>query len=339
MLLAALAVSAGQAIFAGKGGCVACHSVGGRGGSVGPDLSMIGLTRTTESLRLALVDPDAEIYREYLSVEVTTRRGETVTGIALNEDDLSVQVRDAAGNPRAFLKEDLAGVRRLERSLMPSFATRLTAAELDGLVAYLRTLRGSRPTGPAPPREPSRVAESTAWLTRPDRDADERPDTLLRAIRIPQGATVADVGAGLGYFTPRLSRAVGPAGHVVAVDLQQEMLDRIGALHLSNVSTVLGGESDPRLAAQSVEWILLANSYHEFAQPALMLAALRRALKPGGCLVILEYKQEDASLPISPSHRMTIRQLRAEVETAGFTLERILDFLPIQHGLVFTVQK
>ena len=316
-------------------GCLACHSIGGRGASVGPDLSMVGLTRTPESLRLALVDPSAEIYREYLTVVIATRRGETVEGIALNEDDLSIQLRDASGNPRAFLKQNLVSVRRVERSLMPSFAGRLKASELDELVAYLRTLRGSMPTGAAPPREPARVMESTAWLTRPDRDADERPDTLLAALRIPEGATVADVGAGLGYFTPRLARLVGARGQVLAVDLQQQMLDRIAALKLENVRLVLGGESDPHLAPQTIDLVLLANSYHEFALPAVMLAALRRALKPGGRLVVVEYALEDSSLPISPAHRMSLRQIRAEVEAAGFTLERILDFLPIQHGLVF----
>ena len=93
---------------------------------------------------------------------------------------------------------------------------------------------------------------------------------------------MADVGAGLGYFTPRLARLVGARGRVLAVDLQQQMLDRIAALKLENVRLVLGGESDPHLAPQAVDLVLLANSYHEFAQPAVMLAALKRSLKPGG---------------------------------------------------------
>ena len=143
LLLALGDAAAGRAVFVGKGACVNCHSVENRGGSVGPDLSEIGLRRSPESLRLALVDPNAEIYEEYLTVVAVTKRGQRVEGIALNEDDLSIQLRDAGGNPRSFLKENLREVRREERSLMPSYASKLSAAEIDNLIAYLRTLRGA----------------------------------------------------------------------------------------------------------------------------------------------------------------------------------------------------
>src|SRR5215471_6004992 len=153
LLLALLLVSndaaAGKAIFEGKGACVRCHSIENRGGSLGPDLSEIGIRRTPESLRRSLVDPDAEIYEEYLTVVATTKQGQRVEGIALNEDDISIQLRDPAGNPRSLLKENLKDLHREERSLMPSYARKLTSAEIDRLVAYLRTLRGA-PITPAP---------------------------------------------------------------------------------------------------------------------------------------------------------------------------------------------
>src|SRR5258706_7427761 len=90
--------AAGKAIFDGEGGCAACHSIGDRGASLGPDLGAIGITRSAKSLRLALVDPDAEISKEYFTVVVETKRGQTIRGLALNEDDLSIQVRDINGN-------------------------------------------------------------------------------------------------------------------------------------------------------------------------------------------------------------------------------------------------
>src|SRR5712691_8439980 len=127
LLLALDDASAGKAIFYGKGGCVNCHSIQNRGGSVGPDLSEIGIRRTPESLRLAIVDPDAEIYNEYFTVIAVTKLGQRIEGIALNEDDISIQLRDARGNLRSFLKENLKELRREQRSLMPSYASKLSA--------------------------------------------------------------------------------------------------------------------------------------------------------------------------------------------------------------------
>ena len=114
--------AAGKALFEGKGGCLNCHALDGQGGSLGPELDKIGLMRAPETLRLALVDPNAEVFKEYLTVVVVTKRGQTIQGIVLNEDDLSIQIRDIEGNPRSFLKDDLRSVRRENRSLMPSFA-------------------------------------------------------------------------------------------------------------------------------------------------------------------------------------------------------------------------
>src|SRR6476659_4377880 len=187
VLLALGDTAAGRMLFLGKGGCVKCHSIENRGGSVGPNLSEIGLSRGPESLRLAIVDPDAEIYEEYFTVVAVTKGGQRIEGIALNEDDLSIQLRDAGGNPRSFLKENLTELKREERSLMPSYASKLSASEIGNLIAYLRTLKGA-PVAPRSgierTREIARVSENLTWLTRPDRDADERPETLLDALQI-----------------------------------------------------------------------------------------------------------------------------------------------------------
>ncbi|MSV29486.1 MAG: methyltransferase domain-containing protein, partial [Bryobacterales bacterium] len=332
--------AAGRAVFMGKGGCVTCHTVENRGGSVGPELSEIGLRRAPESLRLSIVDPSSEIYREYFTVSAVTRNGQRIEGIALNEDDLSIQLRDAGGNPKSFLKENLKDLRREERSLMPSFSTTLSPAEIEHVVAYLRALRGVPGTQRPRTREIARVSENITWLTRPSRDGNERPELLLDALQIQEGATVADLGAGTGYFTWRLARRVGPRGKVIAVDIQRQMLDLVSEevkKHaLANVELVLGGPGDPQLPEGAVDLVLIANAYHEFSDPEAIMASVRRSLKPDGRVVLVEYSKENPRIPISELHRMSFAEIRSEVEAAGFELTRVLDFLPMQHALIFT---
>jgi putative heme-binding domain-containing protein len=333
--------AAGKAIFDGKGGCGACHSIGDRGASLGPDLGDIGITRSTRSLRLSLIDPDAEILREYYTVIVVSKRGEIIRGLALNEDDLSIQIRDINGNPRSFLKDDLKSTWREPRSLMPSYATRLSSSEIDDVVAYLRTLKGPPvPTGAKRTRQPNHAYSDVSFLNRIGRDAEERPDSLVNALEIPVGASVAEVGSGTGYFTWRLAQQVGPTGKVFAVDVQQKMLDvtaeTIKKHQLSNVELVLGGENDPHLPAASLDLVLIANAYHEFSEPETMLAALNRSLRSSGRLVIIEFAEGHPFGPQDRAERMTINQIRAEIEPIGFELDRVLDLIPIQHGLIFT---
>jgi putative heme-binding domain-containing protein len=343
VLIAMGDAAAGRAIFVGKGGCVNCHSIENRGGSVGPDLSEIGLRRAPESLRLAIVDPSAEIYQDYLTVVAVTKLGQRIEGITLNEDDLSIQLRDAGGNPRSFLKENLKEVRREERSLMPSYALKFSAVEIENLTAYLGTLRGATAaphSGVSRTREIARVSENLTWLTRPERDGEERPETLLDALQIPRGATVVDLGAGAGYFTWRLAQRVGPQGKVLAVEVQRQMLDLIAEearkRSLTNVELVLGGEHDPRLPEAAVDLVLIANSYHEFSDPEPMMAAVLRCLKPDGRVAIVEYSKENARAPVAGPHKMSFVEIRSEIESMGFQLKRVLDFLPMQHGLIFT---
>jgi putative heme-binding domain-containing protein len=333
--------AAGRAIFDGKGGCGACHSIGDRGASLGPDLGDIGIRRPAKSLRLSLIDPDAEIYKEYYTVVIVTKRGETIRGLALNEDDLSIQIRDINGNPRSFLKDDLKTDRREQRSLMPSFATRLSAPEIDDVVAYLRTLKGPPIDAAAKrTRQPNHAYSDVSFLNRIGRDAEERPDSLVNALDIPVGAVVAEIGSGTGYFTWRLAEKVGPAGKVFAVDLQQKMLDLTAEVikkrRLPNVELVLGAENDPHLPPGSIDLVLIANAYHEFSEPEAMLGAIKRILKPDGRLVIIEFAEGHPFGPQDRAERMTIVQIRSEIEPAGFELDRVLELLPIQHGLIFT---
>ena len=177
------------------------------------------------------------------------------------------------------------------------------------------------------------------WLERSEREKEEAPESALDQMGVQRGLTVADIGAGTGYFSIRLARRVGPTGRVYANDVQPEMLDRIRQksekLDLRNIETVLGSEADPKLPAGKMDLILMVDVYHEFSQPQRMLDAIRTALKPDGRLVQLEYRKEDPTIPIRPDHKMSIPEVKTEVEAEGFKLEKVLDTLPRQHLFIF----
>jgi ubiquinone/menaquinone biosynthesis C-methylase UbiE len=181
------------------------------------------------------------------------------------------------------------------------------------------------------------------WLVRPEREAEEAPDAALdsinAAIGIAKGATVADIGAGVGYFTWRLAARIGPAGKVYAVDIQQAMLDQLrknmAARKLANYEAVLGAADDPRLPAGRIDLALLVDVYHEFSQPQKMLRKIRASLAPDGRMVLLEYRKEDPQVPILPAHKMSVAEVKAEIEPEGFRLEKTLENLPRQHILIF----
>ena len=178
------------------------------------------------------------------------------------------------------------------------------------------------------------------WLERTEREIEEEPETALNAIGIAPGSTVADVGAGSGYFAVRMARRVGAQGRVYANDLQPEMLamlaSRLQKEGVPNVTLVQGTVDDPKLPAASIDLILLVDVYHEFSQPQIMLRRMREALKPGGRLVLLEYRKEDPSVPIRPEHKMSVAEAKLEVEAEGYTLSRVDSALPRQHILIFT---
>lgn len=178
------------------------------------------------------------------------------------------------------------------------------------------------------------------WLERPEREREERTDLLLAALELKPGQVVADVGAGSGYFTWRMARQVGPAGRVYAVDIQPEFLDQLASAMqrrgvAAQVTTVLGTTTDPRLPAGTCDLILLVDVYHEFDHPHEMTAAMIRALKPDGRLVIVEYRGEDPAVPIKAAHKMAAAQVRREMAGHAVRFEANLTVLPWQHILVF----
>lgn len=176
------------------------------------------------------------------------------------------------------------------------------------------------------------------WLDRPEREAEEHPEEALDALKLKPGMIVADVGAGTGYMTLRMARRVGAAGKVYAVDIQPEMLRRLRAnaaqAKLTNIETVLGTESDPRLPAGQIDLILLVDVYHELSHPREMVRHFREALKPDGRLVLLEYRKEDPSIPIKPLHKMSIDEVREELGADGFHMRQVIETLPRQHILI-----
>src|SRR4051812_2315842 len=140
-------------------------------------------------------------------------------------------------------------------------------------------------------------AAGADWLDRPERIEEEEPDRALDVLKIQKGAVVADVGAGSGYMTEKLSKRVGPTGMVYANDIQPEMLRLLGVRlktrKITNVTLVQGQPDDPKLPAATLDLELLVDVYHEFSAPQVMLRHLRDALKPTGRLVLLEYRKED----------------------------------------------
>jgi ubiquinone/menaquinone biosynthesis C-methylase UbiE len=181
-------------------------------------------------------------------------------------------------------------------------------------------------------------ASGADWLDRHERESEEHPDAALDALGIKPGMVVADVGAGTGYMTLRLAKLVGPSGKVYAEDVQQEMLRRLrqsaAEAGLANIEGVLGAEADPKLPAGKLDLILLVDVYHEFSQPQAMARKMREALKPDGRLVLLEYRKEDPNIPIRPEHKMSVAEVKMELEPEGFRMDQVIETLPRQHILI-----
>lgn len=181
--------------------------------------------------------------------------------------------------------------------------------------------------------------QGAGWLERPERVQEEQPTKLLKMLEIKSGMTVADMGAGSGYHSFRLARAVGAKGKVLAVDIQKEMLDiirkRMKTNKVKNIEAILGTETDPKLPAGEVDLILMVDVYHEFAFPFEMTEALVKALKPRGRLVFVEFRREDEQVPIKLAHKMTEKQVLAEMAPHPLKHAKTLESLPWQHVIVF----
>ena len=180
---------------------------------------------------------------------------------------------------------------------------------------------------------------AAGWLDRPEREREEEPARLMAALKLKPGDVVADIGAGSGYFTFRLAEAVGPRGKVMAVDIQPEMLaiirKRMAERKVANVVPVLGAITDPKLAPNSVDLILMVDVYHEFSHPWEMTNSMIKALKPGGRLVFVEYRMEDPTVPIKLVHKMTEAQVKKEMSLFPVRWVETNPVLPRQHIIIF----
>jgi ubiquinone/menaquinone biosynthesis C-methylase UbiE len=177
------------------------------------------------------------------------------------------------------------------------------------------------------------------WLDRPQREQEEHPTEVLAALQLRPGQVVADLGAGSGYFTFRIAPKVGASGKVLAVEIQPEMLAtlraRAAAQKATNVEVVQATETDPNLPAASVDQVLFVDVYHELAYPFEVMTKVRQALKPGGRVVFVEYRKEDASVPIKEVHKMSVQQLKKEMSAVGLNYVRTVETLPLQHIVIF----
>lgn len=216
-------------------------------------------------------------------------------------------------------------------------------ARLALLLTFLACYAPSSPSLSEPQRVPANVIppSGASWLERPTRAEEERPEIVIAAMQLENGDVVADVGAGTGFYTRRLARAVAPDGVVYANDIQPELLailrQKAAAEKITNVVPMLGSETDPKLPARSLDWVLLVDVYHEFQKPAPMLEAIRRSLRPRGRVALVEYRE--TTTHIRPEHRMSTDEVLREWLPSGFRLVRIIEDMPLQRLYIFEVDR
>lgn len=162
---------------------------------------------------------------------------------------------------------------------------------------------------------------------------------MLEALALRGGEVVADLGAGSGYYTFPLARAVGPTGTVLAVEIQDEMLAalrrRAALTSATNVGLIRGTPRNPRLPAGRVDLVLMVDVYHELEYPFEVMSQVVRALKPQGRVALIEYRAEDPAVPVGALHKMSQAQLRLEMGAVGLRQVGSYDGLPRQHLLFF----
>lgn len=183
--------------------------------------------------------------------------------------------------------------------------------------------------------------QGAGWLERSSREFEEKPSLAIQALNLKPTDVVADIGAGTGYFSFRIARQV-PAGKVFAVDVQPEMIDIINFFkketNLTNVEPILGSVTSPKLPTESVDIALMVDVYHELEYPYEMMQEIVKALKPGGRVVLIEYKGENPFIMIKALHKMTVKQARREMSAVGLVWKETKEFLPQQHFIVFQKQ-
>jgi ubiquinone/menaquinone biosynthesis C-methylase UbiE len=181
--------------------------------------------------------------------------------------------------------------------------------------------------------------QGAGWLIRHKREREEAATRMREELRLKPGMTVCDLGSGNGYHTLPMAESVGPLGKAYAVEIQPEMLDmlrqRAEGRSLDNIECLVSTPLDPKIPADSCDLVLMVDVYHEFSHPAEMLAGIRKALKPDGVVVLVEFRAEDDNVPIKPEHKMSKAQIVKELGLNGFKLVREFDGLPWQHMMFF----
>ncbi|MEM9643790.1 MAG: class I SAM-dependent methyltransferase [Planctomycetota bacterium] len=181
--------------------------------------------------------------------------------------------------------------------------------------------------------------EGAPWLIRPNREDEESVLEASEQLGLKSGMTVCDLGCGNGFWTLPMAKAVGEQGKVFAVDIQRQMLQmlRVRSMkeRITNIEPVLGTISNPNLPIEKIDLILLVDVYHEFSHPQTMLWHMRNSLRDSGVVALLEYREEDPTVPIKPLHKMSKRQIMKEYTANGFKLVREYNQLPWQHLMFF----
>lgn len=183
--------------------------------------------------------------------------------------------------------------------------------------------------------------QAAPWLERSTREREERLSLMVKLLKLKPGMHVADIGAGSGVISFMMAKEVAPEGMIHAVDIQQQMLDRIAAKQkqngIKNIKLVKGAEKTPKLKPNTIDLAIMVDVYHEFEYPFEMMEEIAESLKPGGRVVLVEYRLEDPKVPIKLVHKMSEAQVKKELSQPEFNLEfdETIDKLPRQHMVIF----
>jgi SAM-dependent methyltransferase len=214
-----------------------------------------------------------------------------------------------------------------------------TAMVVLALLAMDAPLFGQQPPPQTQRRNRLFAPQDLGLLEPPDREAWQKPNQVMDALRIAEGSVVADIGAGGGWFTIRLARRVSQNGRVYAVDVQRLMIEaierRVQREGLANVQAKLGGFDDPGLPAGALDAVLIVDALPEMENPVVLLRNVARSLKPQGRIGIIDYREGEGGPGPGPEERVAPREVVATAQLAGLKLLEQHTFLPYQYFLIF----